>query len=259
MVALVGSEGQGGGVITFRRAEERRYQARRRERTWLSFDPSVGAALPVAPLEGLQLLEERRLSPQGGAKSSHGDMEIITYVREGTLLYEDPTGRSGIIMAGEFQRMTLGVGSRYRDTNASSTDWAHIFQIWLRPTVAGLQPGHEQRRFHTADRSGRLCLVASLDGRAGSLQLHQDTRIFSAILERGLHVAYPVAPKRGAWLHMVDGSATVEGEVLRAGDGAWVAGQPILGLIASQDAEILLLDMVEPVAGVDVGPLAAAG
>ena len=102
-------------------------------------------------------------------------------------------GRSGVIHAGEFQRMTSGGGVRHSETNASRTAWAHVFQIGLYPSQAGFEPGHEQKRFSSAERRGLLCIVASPDARKGSLRVHQDARMYSALLDPGQHLVHELA------------------------------------------------------------------
>lgn len=196
-------------MITLRRAEERHHDRRRKRDVWLTFDPKDRAD-PLADGFGtLVLLNEDRLPPDAGVpRGPDQEAEIVTYVREGTLAYEDSTGRSGVIQAGEFQRMTARRGVRHSETNASQADWAHVFQLWLRPSEAGREPGYEQRRFSTAERRGELCVVASPDGRRGSLRIHQDALVFSSLLHPGQHVVHELWQGRGAWLHVVQGEVT---------------------------------------------------
>ena len=149
-------------------------------------------------------------------------------------------GRSGVIQAGEFQRMTAGRGLRHSETNASRTEWAHVFQIWLRPSEAGLEPGHEQKRFSAAERRGGLCVVASPDARRGSLRIHQDALVYSAMLDPGQHVIHELSQGRSAWLHLVQGEVTLGDIVLTTGDGAGVTAEPAVSLTAREETEILL-------------------
>jgi redox-sensitive bicupin YhaK (pirin superfamily) len=155
--------------------------------------------------------------------------------------------------------MTTGQGTRYREVNASPTDWAHVFQIWLRPSMPGLEPGHEQRRFCNAERRGVLCVVASPDARQGSLRIHQDALLHSALLARGQHIIHELSPGRSAWLHVVDGAATLGDVSLSTGDGAGIAGERAISLTVTEDTELLLLELGEPqsdsalqVAGADI-------
>jgi redox-sensitive bicupin YhaK (pirin superfamily) len=234
-------------MITLRRAKERHHDRRRKQDLWLTFYPQDRAD-PLADGFGpLELFNEDRLPPGAGVpRHPHHDAEIITYVREGALAHEDSMGRSGIIHAGEFQRMTAGRGIRHSETNASRTEWAHVFQIWLRHREAGLEQSHEQKRFCAAERRGVLCVVASPDGRRGSLRIHQDALIFSAMLEAGQHVVHELSQGRSVWLHLVQGEATLGEVVLTTGDGAGVTADRAVSLTAREKTEILLLDLGEP-------------
>ncbi len=231
-------------MITLRRAKERQHQRRRKQEAWLTFNPQEGAGDTGADGFGaLGILKEGRLPPRAGTREPREDAEIITYVREGTLSYEDSMSQSGLIRAGEFQRMTAGRAVRYNETNASPTEWAHVFQIWLRPSVAGLEPGHEQKRFSLADRHGILRVVASPDGREDSLRIHQDAFLYSAILDRGGHIVHPLSEGRGAWLHIVDGEVTLGEVVLDTGDGVGVTNERVVSMTARVETEILLVDL----------------
>ncbi len=172
------------------------------------------------------------------------EAEIITYVREGTLAYEDSTGSSGLITAGEFQRMTASRGIRYGESNTSPTEWAHVFQLWLLPSE-DLAPGHEQKRFSAAEREGVMRVVASPDGQKGSLRLHQDAFLYSSILDPGQHVIHELSGGRCAWLHIVEGAARCGATAMSTGDGAGVRGEPAVSLTASEKTEVLLLDLVD--------------
>jgi redox-sensitive bicupin YhaK (pirin superfamily) len=124
-------------MTTLRRANERHHDRRRKKEVWHTFDPEDRADALADGFGTLEILDEARLPPSVGIpRHAHRDAEIVTYVREGALAHEDSMGRSGVIHAGEFQRMTAGRGVRHRETNASRTDWAHVFQIWLRPRGA---------------------------------------------------------------------------------------------------------------------------
>jgi redox-sensitive bicupin YhaK (pirin superfamily) len=196
------------------------------------------------------MLNEDRLPPGAGVpRRPLHDAEIITYVREGALAYEDSMGRSGVTHAGEFQCVTAGQGIRHSETNASQTAWAHVFRIWLRPSEAGREPGYAQRRFGAAERRDRLCVIASSDGRKGSLQIHQDAVVFSALLHLGQHVVHELLQGRSAWLHVVEGEVTLDGIVLTTGDGAGVTAERAVSFTAREETEILLLDVGERLPG----------
>ena len=253
-------------MITLRRARERRHERRRTQEAWLTFDPRDGPNPLDEAFGCLEILGEHRLPPGASVPHPQRDAEIVTYVREGALAYADSLGHSGVIHTGEFQHMTALRGVRHRETNVSRSDWAHVFQIWLRPSEVGLAPGQEQKRFSAAERRGLLRVVASSDGRRASLRVHQDALLCSAMLDPGQHVVHELAPGRSAWLHVVKGEVTLGDVVVGTGDGAGLCGERSVSLTAREETEILLVDLGEasasarqadrpPVVGVDVGVL----
>jgi quercetin 2,3-dioxygenase len=231
-------------MITLRRAGERHRIQRRGRKTWLSFYPLNHPGPFAHGFGALEVFDEDRLSP--GASVPHRpdrDAEIITYVRAGSLTYDDAAGHSGVLQAGEFQHTTAGRGNRNTDTNASRTDSAHVFRIWMRPSQAGREPNREQKRFSAADRRGGLCVVASPDARARSLQLNLDALVYSAMLSPGTHVVHELAPQRAAWLHLVEGEVTLGDVVLSTGDGAGFIAERVVSVTAREESEILVLDL----------------
>ena len=233
-------------MITLRRAAERQHDRRRKHEVWLTFDARDRADPLADGFGALEILDEDRLSPGAELPSRpHRDAEIVTYVCSGALAYDDSVGRPGVIQAGEFQRTTWGRGSRQSETNASRTDWAHVFRLWLRPSEAGLEPGREQKRFSTAERRGGLCVVASPDARRGSLRLHQDALLYSALLGPGKHVVHELREGRSAWVHLVEGEITLGDLVLSSGDGAGLTAERAVSLTAREETEILLVDLGE--------------
>jgi redox-sensitive bicupin YhaK (pirin superfamily) len=233
-------------MITFRRAGERHSVRRRGQDVWHTFYPEDRPDAPEDGFGDLEMLNEHRLPPGAGIpRQRHRDAEIVTYVREGALAHQDSTGCSGVIHAGEFQRMTAGPGIRHSQTNASPADWAHVFQILLRPSEVGLEPSREEKRFCAADRRGLLCVIASPDGRRGSLRVHQDALMYSAMLDPGQHVVHEISQGRSVWLHVVQGEVTLGDLVLTTGDGAGVTAERAVSLTAREDTEILLLDVGE--------------
>jgi quercetin 2,3-dioxygenase len=231
-------------MITLRRAGERHHDRRRKREVWFTFDAQDRADPLADGFGALEILDEDRLSP-GASLSCHPlhDAEIVTYVRGGALAYDDSAGHSGVIQAGEFQRATVGRGSRHGETNASGTDPAHVFQIWLRSSPPELEPAQEQKRFSAAQRRGGLCVVASPDARRGSLRVHQDVVLYSAILGPGKHVAHELLDGRSAWLHLVEGEVTLGDVVLSTGDGAGLTAERAVSLTAREETEILLVDL----------------
>jgi redox-sensitive bicupin YhaK (pirin superfamily) len=231
-------------MITLRRATERHHDSRRKHDVWLTFDAKDRTDPLADGFGALQILDEDRLSPGADlSRRPDRDAEIVTYVCGGALAYDDSMGRPGVIQAGEFRRTTAGRGRRQHETNASRSDSARVFQIWFRPAQAGVDPGHEQKRFSTAERRGELCVVASPDGRRGSLRIHQDALLYSAMLGRGKHVVHELREGRCAWLHLVEGEATLGDLVLSSGDGAGFTAERAVSLTAREETEILLVDL----------------
>jgi redox-sensitive bicupin YhaK (pirin superfamily) len=233
-------------MISLRRAEARHHDPHRRRKVWRTFDPRDRADRLADGFGTIEAIDESRLPPRGDVPGCAAEQaEIVTYVREGTIVYEDAMGHSGAIHAGEFQRIIAALGTRHSEANGSRADWAHMFQIRLRRTAIALEPGREQRRFSVAERRGGLWLVASPYARSGSLHLQHDTWIYSALLDPGQHVVHKLTPGRAVWLHIVQGEVTFGDLVLTTGDGAGVAAERSVSVTARGDTELLLLDVVE--------------
>jgi len=231
-------------VITLRRSKERHHDRRRKQEGWLTFWPQDLADPLAGGFATMETLNEDRLPPGAGLpRHPHHDVEIVTYARAGALAYEDSMGCSGVVQAGEFQRMTAGRGIRHNEMNLSRTDGVHVFQIGLRSRQVGLEPGYEQKRFSAAERRGGLCVVASPDARGGSLRIHQDALVYSAMLESGQHLVHELSQGRRAWLHVVEGEVTLDDVVLTTGDGAGFTAERAVSLTAREESEILLLDL----------------
>lgn len=233
-------------MITLRRADERLHERVNGQKAWQTFHRQSSGGPLAGGFGSLAYLDELRLAPGGDvAPHQRRDAEIVTYVREGAVAFEDSTGRSGVIQAGEVALATVGRGIRHSQTNASPTKSAHLFVIWLRPAQVGLAPSHAQGRFSQAERRGVLRAIASPDGRTGSLRLNQDALVYSALLERGQHLVYDLHLARRAWLHVVQGELEFASFVLTAGDGAGLTSEravSVTGLVAS---EILIIDVGE--------------
>jgi hypothetical protein len=233
-------------MISVRLAAERHHDRRQRRQVWRTFDPVDPADHLADRFRALEALDESRLPPHADVPRRVGtEAEIVTYVREGAVRYEDSTGHAGVVRAGEFQRMITAHGARHSEANASRVDWAHVFQIRMRRVAPEVEPGREQKRFSAAERRGGLCVVASPDARGGSLRLGQDTRIYSALLEPGQHVVHALAPGRAAWLHVVQGEVAIDDFVLTTGDGAGVECSRAASLTAREHSEVLLFDVAE--------------
>lgn len=192
----------------------------------------------------LRVINEDRVAPgHGFPKHSHRDMEIITYVLEGELAHSDSMGNGSTIKPGEVQRMTAGTGVAHSEANPSPTEAVHLLQIWIMPNARELQPGYEQKMFPDELKQGKLCLIASQDGREGSVTIHQDTDVYSAKLDSGQQVTHPLKEKRNAWLQVARGAVAVNGVDLKQGDGAAIKDEANVEIGSSEPAEVLLFDM----------------
>ncbi len=192
----------------------------------------------------LRVINEDRVAAGGGfPRHGHRDMEIISYVLEGALAHKDTTGTSAVIKPGDVQRMSAGTGVQHSEINASKSDPVHFLQIWIVPDRAGHAPGYEQKSFTTEERQGKLRVVASPDGRDGSITIHQDASLLSGLLAPGETATHVVAPARHAWLQVARGVVQVNGEKLVAGDGLAADGQGELRIEGTEDAEVLVFDL----------------
>jgi hypothetical protein len=192
----------------------------------------------------LRVMNEDRVAPgQGFGAHPHRDMEIISYVLEGALEHRDSMGNGSVLHAGDFQRITAGTGVQHSEFNPSASEPVHFYQIWLFPNKRGLDPSYEERSFSPSQKHDRLRLVASRDGREGSLTIHQDADVFLGQLEAGTHVSHAMAGGRHAWLQVLRGSVQLNEQALAEGDGAAVSELAELSLTAVDAAEVMLFDL----------------
>lgn len=193
----------------------------------------------------LRVINEDRVSPgKGFGTHGHEDMEIISYVLEGALEHKDSIGTGSVILPGDVQIMSAGTGIRHSEFNNSKTAPVHFLQIWIVPDRDGITPRYEQRTFADADKQGRLRLVASSDGDNGSVVIHQDVKLYAAILNRGEEVIHPLPEGRRGWLQVARGAVDLNGHALVTGDGAGIEGEPTLTVKAKADqTEVLVFDL----------------
>ncbi len=192
----------------------------------------------------LRVINEDRVAPGGGFPAHpHRDMEILSYVLEGGLEHKDSLGTGSVIYPGDLQRMSAGTGIRHSELNASNTEPVHFLQIWIEPAQVGIAPGYEQKAFPVSERRGRLRLLASPHGGESSVTLHQDVKLFGALLESGETVSHTLAPRRGAGVQVARGAIEVNGHELSVGDGAAIEGHGTLDLTAREGSEVLLFDL----------------
>lgn len=192
----------------------------------------------------LRVINEDRVSGgRGFGTHPHRDMEIITYVLDGALKHRDSMGNGSVIYPGEVQRMSAGTGVTHSEYNHDDTGAVHFLQIWIVPAERGLAPSYEQTAFSDDERRGTLRVVASPDGRDGSVTVHQDVVLSATLLGEGESVTHTVAPGRHAWIHVARGSVTVGGEALGAGDAAALSTAGDVDITGAGDAEVLVFDL----------------
>jgi redox-sensitive bicupin YhaK (pirin superfamily) len=199
---------------------------------------------PYMGFGSLRVINEDRVDPGAGFPThSHRDMEIMTYVLEGALAHRDSTGVSSVIRPGDVQRMSAGTGISHSEYNPSQSEPVHFLQIWIIPGETGLAPGYEQQTFPLDKNRGRWTMVASKEGRDGSVTVHQDVEVWSARFFSGEQAVFRLKPGRRAWAQMARGAATLNGALLQAGDGAAASQEEILEVKALEAAELLLFDL----------------
>jgi redox-sensitive bicupin YhaK (pirin superfamily) len=192
----------------------------------------------------LRVINEDRVQPGAGFPThGHRDMEIVSYVLDGALEHQDSMGNGSVIRPGDVQRMSAGTGVRHSEFNASQTEGVHFLQIWILPDRNGHTPGYEQKYFAPAELDGRLRVIASPDGRNGSVTIHQDALLHAARLDDATSAGYTLAPGRRAYVHVARGTLMFNGLPLAAGDGARVENETQLRFEQGRGAEVLVFDL----------------
>ena len=192
----------------------------------------------------LRVINEDRVQPgEGFPTHAHRDMEIITYILAGELQHKDSMGNGSIIKPGEIQRMSAGQGVTHSEYNPSSSQPVHLLQIWILPEKNGLTPSYEQKAIPHFDKNGEWILLASPQGRDGSVTVHQNVELFMAKLKAGDSLPYHLKLNRHAWIQLAQGELEVNGALLRGGDGIAASEEKLLEVKALQDAEFLLFDL----------------
>ena len=192
----------------------------------------------------LRVMNDDRVAGGGGfPMHPHRDMEIVTYVLEGALEHRDSMGNGSVIKPGDVQYMSAGTGVRHSEFNASETEPVHLYQIWMFPEKEGLKPAYEQKNFSTAEKRGKLRLLASPDGREGSVKIRQDNELYATVLADDETVKHTLQPDRHAYVQVARGSVTLNGTQLEEGDGAAISEEKSVELIGVNNAEVLLFDL----------------
>ena len=192
----------------------------------------------------LRVINEDRVQPgMGFGTHGHRDMEIITDVLSGRLEHKDSIGTGSVIAPGDVQAMSAGRGVRHSEFNPSPVEPTHFLQIWIEPNVTGVEPRYQQTRFSDDAKRGRLRLIASPDGAEGSVSIYQDACVYAALITGDEAVSHALAPGRRAYVHIVRGSARVDGTALSDGDAAKIEREPTIRVDRGENAEILLFDL----------------
>jgi hypothetical protein len=192
----------------------------------------------------LRVINDDRVKAGAGfGTHGHRDMEILSYVLEGALAHKDSSGGGGVVRPGEIQFMRAGTGVTHSEYNDSKAEPVHFLQVWIVPDTRGLKPAYGQQAFDRDAARRRLVLLASGDGREGSIQVQQDVDLWVTLLGADERRAFPLRPGRHAWVHVARGSVSVNGVTLREGDGAAVSREDALTLIGADPAEVLVFDL----------------
>jgi quercetin 2,3-dioxygenase len=188
----------------------------------------------------LRVINDDLVMPGNGfPMHPHRDMEIVTFILSGALEHRDSMGNGRVIRKGELQYMAAGTGVKHSEFNPSSDEPVHLLQIWIQPDRQGVAPHYAEKSLADAP-AGRLMLATSKTGREGSIAIHQDADLWLARLDAGNRVTHPLASGRHAWVHVAEGEATLNGQILTAGDAAAISGETQLEIVAEKTSQILL-------------------
>jgi redox-sensitive bicupin YhaK (pirin superfamily) len=192
----------------------------------------------------LRVINEDRVAAGAGfGTHAHRDMEIISYVLEGALEHKDSLGTGSVLHYGDVQRMSAGSGVRHSEFNGSKTEQVHFLQIWIQPNVQGIAPGYEEKHIPLAEKQGKLRVIASSDGREGSVLIHQDAAIYATVLDGADRVEHTLAAGRLAYVHVIRGQVSVNGVAVRGGDAVKLSDEARVVLASAEAAEVLLFDL----------------
>ena len=229
-------------MTELRRARERGHENHGWLDSWHTFsfaDYYDAEHMGFGPLRVIN--EDRIQAGSGFGTHGHRDMEIVTYVLEGAIAHKDSIGTGSTIVPGDVQRMSAGTGVRHSEYNAHN-GVTHFLQIWIQPDVTGIQPSYEQKHFSADQKRGRLRLIASPDGRDGSVRLHQDALIYAGLFDGAELAELALAAGRKGYVHVARGGISVNGQPLGAGDALKSGGGTIV-LSAGRAAEVLVFDL----------------
>ncbi len=187
--------------------------------------------------------EDSVAAGRGFPPHGHRDMEIITYILNGSLEHKDSMGTGSVIQRGDAQRMSAGTGVTHSEANPSADSPVHLLQIWIIPSEQDLRPEYEQKSFTDEEKRNQLRLIVSPDGSEGSVRIHQDARIYASLLDHGQEVVHELESGRGAWLQVAAGSVVLNETPLAQGDGAAISEETKIRIQASEPSEVVLFDL----------------
>ncbi len=236
-------------MIKIRNSSERGYFDHGWLKTYHTF--SFGDYLDPTHMgyRSLRVINEDWVAPgMGFPTHSHRDMEIITYVLEGEVEHKDSMGNRGLIRPGDVQRMSAGRGVTHSEANPSPKNKLHLLQIWILPSAKNIPPSYEQKSFSSAQKANRFCLVASPDGSAGSVKIHQDARLYVAQMDAGHKLTWtgdmkPSSEDRPLWVQVAKGEIEINGLSLQTSDGAAISEMSSLEFSSKGSSEILLFEL----------------
>lgn len=195
-------------------------------------------------LRSLLVINEDIIQGGGGFPThSHHDMEIITYVLEGSLEHKDSMGTGSVIQAGDVQYMAAGQGVAHSEFNHSQTEPVHLLQIWITPDSADTQSRYGQQNFTRGEKLNQLCMIAGGQAKKPALEINQDAAVYASVMEAGTSLNHSLGTGRAAWIQLVSGTIAVNGQELTAGDGLAVEDEAGIEITAIREAEFLLFDL----------------
>ncbi|MBB5038928.1 pirin family protein [Prosthecobacter dejongeii] len=193
----------------------------------------------------LRVINQDRVAPGGGFPTHpHRDMEIFSYVLEGTLAHKDSLGNGRELKPGQVQLMSAGKGVLHSEFNPSQSETAHFLQIWIQPEARALVPSYTEWHPDPAKEKEPKVLVISHDGREDSATIHQDADVYRVRLGASDSVAHEVKAGRGVWFQLIKGEATINGQALKPGDALSTEDAGTLTITsAGAETEALLFDL----------------
>lgn len=195
-------------------------------------------------LSALRVINDDIVAPgRGFGMHPHRDMEIITYILDGTLQHQDSMGNGSVIRAGDVQYMSAGSGVRHSEINPSPDQPVHLLQIWILPRETRLTPQYGQKAIPTDEKRERWRVLASPDGRDDSIPIQQDATLMATLLDGDMSLPYQPLPGRRQYLHLARGTVAINGLMMHDGDGAFIENETLLTLSDAIRAEALLFDL----------------